>query len=82
MSLCNLTIQQLEANGAKLLGTCPVPGCGWPVARHRVENAVPHQGKVSFLHSLSFPCIVSIVLPYFSVLLWKHLLNPRFGTRR
>jgi hypothetical protein len=51
MSLCNLTIQYLESQGFhRLTGTCPVEGCGLPVARHRDENApppLPQAGKDS-----------------------------------
>jgi hypothetical protein len=40
MSLCNLTIQMLEANGYNAVtGICPVPDCGLPVARHRDGTA-------------------------------------------
>lgn len=51
MSLCNLTIQQLESEGLHpLTGVCPVPGCGFPVARHLNERAPPQQAQAGEFH--------------------------------
>jgi len=54
MSLCNLTIQLLAKEGVPLLGTCPVVGCGLPVARHRDETLL--QGFVQFHFFVNLFC--------------------------